>query len=163
MSLSGRSRYGHGMVTVRSRFRLKTKDSLYLNNKNHFLWEASTPLSAMVRNFVFTSPIRLCKKFESKFFSCDWMRLINSCCVLTFYPPSLNFCAEIPLKFSISLSCGTFWWLVVLLPNGKFSFINAIVSLEERAPAKSCTNWKLKSPWCLCMNGKSRGCKHSVI
>jgi hypothetical protein len=81
----------------------------------------------MARNFVFTPPIRVCKKFESNFFSCDWIRLINSCFFLTFYPPSLNFCAKIPLKFSICLVCGTFLVLVVLLTNGKFPFIYPIV------------------------------------
>jgi hypothetical protein len=121
---------------------------------------ASPPLSAMARNFVFTPPIRLCKKFKSKFFSCDWMRLINSYCVVVLHPPSLIFWANIPQKFSISPACTTIWGLVVLLQNGKFSFINAIVSLEERARAKSCTNWKFKPLCCLCMNGKSHGCKH---
>ncbi len=117
----------------------------------------------MARNFVFTPPLSLCKKFEPKFFRCDCIRLNNSCCVVAFNPPSQISCAEIHHKFYIGLTCRTFWGWVVLLTNGKFSFINSIVSKEKWAPAKSCTNWKLNSLWCLCMNGKSRGCNHLMI
>ena len=53
-----------------------------------FFIRGCTPLSAMARNFFFTPPIRLCKKFESNFFSCNWIRLINSCSVLASHPPS---------------------------------------------------------------------------
>ena len=102
----------------------------------------------MARNFVFTPPSRLCKKFESIYFSFDWLRLINSCCIVAFHPPSYIFCAKILHNFSICIACVTYWGLVASSPNGKFPYIYVIFALEWSAPPKSCTNWKLKSLWC---------------
>ncbi len=81
----------------------------------------------------------------------DSFRLIKSlrCCVVTSYPLSKTFCAKIPHKFSIGLVCGTFGGIGGPIEKGKFPFIYASVSLEWPAPTKSCTNWKLKSPWFL--------------
>ena len=91
---------------------------------------ASTPLSTMARNFIFTLPMRFCKKKESHFFICDWI----------YWPAIILHKLSVPNTpqvFTIGLVWRKFEVLEAFTTKFAFFSILATVSLE-----------------CLCTNGR---------